>query len=166
MEQLQSRLARIGSKRFLFIWSEKSFLSFKFFHQNNEKNTYLPNWFTTNIPHGFWKKYSLLQHLSLSGHLWLIFLVNISRTFSTVIDYNEVPKLLSSISTSLGESPKFPMSSTSIQSNSSSAMWFFLTQCLHAWQPCMIFENPKFAAVRFSERLLYTKLEKPKCADR
>ena len=30
MEQLQSRLARIGSKRFLFIWSEKHYLSFIF----------------------------------------------------------------------------------------------------------------------------------------
>ena len=49
LEQLQSHLARIGSKPFPFISSEKSFLSKK----TSREKSCLPNWFTINIPHGY-----------------------------------------------------------------------------------------------------------------
>ena len=41
--QFQLRLE--GSKRFLFIWSEKSFLSFKLFTIDPQEKPCLPNWF-------------------------------------------------------------------------------------------------------------------------
>ena len=55
VEQFQSRLARIGSKR-----PEKSFLSFK------DNHAYL-----TDLQYSTWllRKYSPLQHLSQSGRL-------------------------------------------------------------------------------------------------
>ena len=37
-------IARIRSKRFLFIWSEKRFLFYKLFTTNPQEESYLPNW--------------------------------------------------------------------------------------------------------------------------
>ena len=37
-------IARIRSKRFLLIWSEKRFLFYKLFTTNPQEESYLPNW--------------------------------------------------------------------------------------------------------------------------
>ena len=53
-----------------------------------------------------------------------LFFANISGMFSMIIDYLRFPHS-SSMSTSLGESSKFLMSSITIQSSSSSTITFF-----------------------------------------
>ena len=69
VEQLQSRLAIIGSKRFLFIWSEKRFLSVLLGGKKNHMKNHA--YLLIHNKYSIWllKKYSRLQHLSLSGHL-------------------------------------------------------------------------------------------------
>ena len=136
VKQLKSRLARIGWKRFLFIWLEKYFLSFKFYlvvKKSKEKSCLLN--LSHQIFHRLLKKCFRLQHLSLSGHLlgycktsdffWLIFLVSFPPSLSTM----RLPHF-SSLNTSLGEFSKFPISPLSMQSSSSSTITFFSEKLL------------------------------------
>ena len=130
VEQFQPRLLNIGSKRFLFIWLEKSFLSFKLFLLGSKKNSRekscLPSWFTINILHGyptesillpakFLTEWTFLEYCKTSNFFfWLIFLASSPPSLTAV----RFPHS-SSINTSLGGSSKSPMSSLSIQSSSS-----------------------------------------------
>ena len=146
VEQLQSRLARIGSKWFLFIWSEKHFLSFIFIPQwkKSQEKPCLPNWFIINIPEEiflniteeilspttFVIEWTFIGYCKTSDIFWLIFSVSSPPSLTTM----RFPHS-SLMNTSLGESSKFPMSSISMQSSSSSTITFFSEELLFLTKP-------------------------------
>ena len=72
MQQFLSRLTKIRSRRPLFIWSEKSLLSFNLFTAYTQKKSnhkkYHASLFDSQYLRCLLKKYSRLQHLSQSGY--------------------------------------------------------------------------------------------------
>ena len=125
VEQLQSRLGRITSTWFLFIWSEKTFPVLRIYAvlKKSQEKSCLPNYFIINIPQGYWRNtlacnichwvdiYRLCKTSDLS---WLI-------SFSPSLTTMRFPHS-SSMITSLGESSKF------IQSSTSSTTTFFFSE--------------------------------------
>ena len=128
VEQFQSHLVGIGLKRFQINLIRKKFSVFKVIYHQPTRKTYLIH----NNPHGYWRNtlaYNICQTsetYSLSKNVWHLLLVNISSKFFSLIDYLRYPHSSSSpMNTSLGESSKFPRSSTSIPSSFSSAITTF-----------------------------------------
>ena len=64
--KFQSHLVRTGSKRFLLIWWEKNFPSFKLFTCDTQEKSWLP---VLQYPTWLLKKYTRLQHYLDSRHL-------------------------------------------------------------------------------------------------
>ena len=133
VEQFEPRLARTGSKWFLFIWSEKHF---PFFILNrllkkSQEQACLLNWCTVNIPQGYRRNtlvYNICHWVDIYRLLWNVWLLlaNISSKFSFIASLATMTfPHSSSMNTNLGESSKFRMSFISIQSSSSSTITFF-----------------------------------------
>ena len=102
VEQLQLRLEKIGSKRFLFFWLEKvsSLSSYLHSSKKSQDESCLPNWFTINIPNVYWRNtlaYNICHRVDIYRLLWDVWihlLVNTSSKFSNIIDYYEFPTFL------------------------------------------------------------------------
>ena len=118
--QFQSRLVRIGWKRFLLIWWENSFLSFKLITTDPQEKSCLPNWFTMFhmvieeilLPTVFVRQWTSIDYCKTSDlFFWFIFLVSSPLSLITMRFSHS-----SSMKTRIGKSSKFPMSSTSMQS--------------------------------------------------
>ena len=126
VKQLQSRLAKIGSKRSIHL-IRKTFPVFHIYSvvKKSQEKSCLPNCFTINIlqvteeilsPSTFVTEWATVKRLPFS--------VSSPPSLTTMRFRHS-----SLINTSLGESSKFPMSSTSMQSSSSSTITFFLKSC-------------------------------------
>ena len=110
VEQFHSRLVRIGSKWLLFVWSEKSFLSFKLFTTDPQEKPCLPVWFTILQmiieeifkPTTFVWEWKSAAYCKMSDFFfWVIFLGSSSSSLTPMRSPNS-----SSMNTSLGESLK------------------------------------------------------------
>ena len=123
VEQLQSRLAKIGSKRSIHL-IRKTFPVFHIYSvvKKSQEKSCLPNCFTINIPQvteellsptTFVTKWTFIGYCKTSVFFLLIFSVSSPPSLTTM----RFPHS-SLMNASLGES-KFPMSSISMQSSSS-----------------------------------------------
>ena len=140
VEQLQSRLAKIGSKRSIHL-IRKTFPVFHIYSvvKKSQEKSCLPNCFTINIPQvteeilsptTFVTKWTFIGYCKTSAFFWLIFSVSSPPSLTTM----RFPHS-SLMNTSLGESSKFPMSSISMQSSSSSTITFFSEELLFLTKP-------------------------------
>ena len=130
VEQLQLRLAKIGSKRSIHL-IRKTFPVFHIYSvvKKSQEKSCLPNCFTINIPQvteeilspaTFVTKWTFIGYDKTSVFFWLIFSVSSPPSLTAM----RFPHS-SSVNTSLDESSKFPTSSLSMQSNSSATITFF-----------------------------------------
>ena len=147
VDQLLSGVARLGSKRFLFIWLEKIFLSFKLFTTDPQEKSCLPNSFRIFqmvIQEILNKCY--LQCLSQSEHLQacktsdFFLLFNTSSKFSMILTTLRFTHS-SSMNTNLGKSSKFSVSFISTPSSSSSSITTFSGQWSSSIKSWYFFEN-------------------------
>ena len=99
----------------------------------------LPNWFTKIfhrvteeilLPKTFFTEWISIGYCKKSDFFWLIFSVSSLPSLTSM----RFPHS-SSMSTSLGESSKFPMSSISMQSSSSSTVTFFSEELVFLTKP-------------------------------
>ena len=111
MEQLLSSLARIGSKRFLFMWSENiSSLSYLLgSNRKSQEKSCLPNWFTMKIPQDYRRNilaYNICHwatgYCKTSDFFWLIFSISSPPSLTTTRFTNS-----STMNTSVREFSKF-----------------------------------------------------------
>ena len=127
--QFQSWLVKIGSKRFLLIWLEKHFLSFKLLTTDTQGKSCLPNWFTIfhmvieemQSPAEFVRQRTSIDYCKMFDFFfWLVFLLSSPPSLTSMRFSHS-----SSMNKSLCESSKFPMSSISIPSSPSSTITIF-----------------------------------------
>ena len=134
VEQLQLCLAKIGSKQSiqLIIKTFPVYYIYSVVKKSQEKSC-LPNCFTINIPQvteeilsptTFVSKWTFIGYCKTSAVFWLLFSAGSPPSLTTM----RFPHS-SLMNTSLGESSKFPMSSISMQSSSSSTITFFSKSC-------------------------------------
>ena len=134
VEQLQSRLAKIGSKRSIHL-IRKTFPVYHIYSavKKSQEKSCLRNCFTINVlqvteetlsPTTFLTEWTFIGYCKTSAFR-LIFSVSSPPSLTTMkFPYSSL------MNTSLGESSKFPLSSISTQSSSSSTITFFSEELL------------------------------------
>ena len=141
VEQLQSRLAKIGSKRSIHL-IRKTLPVFHIYSvvKKSQEKLCLPNCFTINTPQVTEEILSLTTFVTewpFIGYRHakrLSFSANILVSSPPPLNTMRLPHS-SLMNTSLGESSKFPMSSISMQSSSSSTITFFSEELLFLTKP-------------------------------
>ena len=140
MEQLQLRLAKNWIKAICSA-DQKNISCFSYLlgGKKSPEKSCLPNCFTINIPQvteeilsptTFVTEWTFIGYCKTSDFFWLIFSVSSPPSLTTM----RFPHS-SLMNTSLGESSKFPMSSISMQSSSSSTITFFSEELLFLTKP-------------------------------
>ena len=139
VEQLQSRLAKIGSKRSIHL-IRKTFPVFHIYSvvKKSQEKSCLPNCFTINIPQvteeilsptTFVSKWTFIGYCKTSAVFWLLFSAGSPPSLTTMrFPHSSLMNILKMFLNF--ESSKFPMSSISMHSSSSSATTFFSEELL------------------------------------
>ena len=132
VKQFQIFLAKIGSKRFLFIWSEKKFPPFKLFATGSLRSC-LPNWFTLfhMVIQYPWTSTGCCK--TFNFFFWLIFLVSSPPSLTPMRLSHSYPMNSSEWIISI---PSF-----SIPSSSSSAITTFYKELSSSMKPWFFFKK-------------------------